>query len=1171
MKGIPVFMKGIPVFMKGIPASSELSIYFFGFAEDTLTRKSKRKIRFSFGFSLVYLYLCSNLTYTCKTMKNHLCVLRHLLLLALMLCGLTSIAQTKYERWGGVYYAYHAPVDAKMTVAPEGFKPFYISHYGRHGSRWLPSDSRYEWVNQQFADDKNLTKLGRSVKKRLKKVWKNAQGNGGKLTPLGAEQHRGIALRMMEHYPEVFADGKKIDACTSVYDRCRKSMQAFCQQVAEKHSSIQITQKTDSADMQWIAYTSPELKAFEATVHPRGWLTGDRVAAALFKDPSKVSNPDKLMSELHTIASDMQDVQLDISFNDVLTDSEWRSVYDQNNLRMWTVNGMCPDNYGAAARSAISLWEHIVSDADEALRNGNTAAHLRFGHDTNLYRLLALMGDETLSDERTDKMDEVLPMGANMQMIFYTNGKDVIVKVLKNEREVKLGLRSTKVFLRWEDMKKLVRQRVVDYVNQGRLQQINTMTGTDYAVTRTVGRYGKGSEEHGQTIPAVLEPNGMNFWTPQTRDTERKCIAPYYYQDTKLQGFRNSHWLTGGCTQDYGTFTLMPLMDRLRLKPEERASRFSHDDEVSHPDFYSVVLPDEHLKAEMTGLSHCAFFRFTYQKDGKAYFVVNPNSDEGEGFVAVDTAKNCIYGYNPVHRIYQGWGEPAGFNGWFAVQFELPIEEFGVQDTVAWVAFDVTEGQEVLVKAASSFVDMKGVMNNIAQEMPHWEFYDTRCRVVEAWQKKMKRVMVTENEPGAFYGALYRASFLPRAFSDKDGRYPSFAGGKDIVQHSLGKIGGTPIYKRTYMDFSMWDTYRALHPLNILLEPSTSSMMESLLHMYEQGGWLPIFPCWNSYTSAMIGDHCTATLADAPFVVASPEEYRDGKGRRALDSYLKYGYIPLEDSVPEAHHDNEQVSRTLEYAYDDFALAQVARMLGKTDDYKVLMKRAANWRNAINPRTGWADGRYKNGRWMNNQDQTHRVKFITEGAACHYTWYVPHDPYGLMQVIGGRERYVSRLDSMFTEGLYWHGNEPCHQIPYMFNFAGEPWRTQKWVRYILDTEYMDVPGGLSGNDDAGQMSAWYVFSTLGFYPVCPATPYYMIGTPTFPMAQIGQFVIIADQVSHDNCYIQSATWNGQPYTRNYITHDMIKKGGVLKFIMGPEPNKEWGSRPEDCPPDVMKN
>lgn len=1119
----------------------------------------------------------------------------YVMMISLLILCCTVSAQTAQERKGGVYYAYHAPDDT-LTAVPAGFKPFYISHYGRHGSRWLPSDSRYEWVNAQFADDSNLTKLGKSVKKRLKKVWKNARGNGGKLTPLGAQQHRGIAQRMYAHYPEVFANHFAVKARSSVYDRCAKSMQVFCEELRLLVSdpTMQLETITDSADMAWIAYTSPEVKAIEAKTKPKGWLTGDRLAGALFKDPSKVEDKDKLLSEIHTIASDMQDIPLKIRFDDVLTTGEWRSVYDQNNLRMWTCNGLCPDNYGAAARSAINLWERIVEDADEAIRQGGVAAHLRFGHDTNLYRLLALMGAESLSDERTDHMDDVLPMAANLQMIFFTNGKDIIVKVLHNEKEVKLGLRSTKVYLRWEEMKKFVNNRIIDFENLRRIEAINTMVGTDYAVTKTAGRYGKGSEEHGQTIPAVLEPNGMNFWTPQTQDTEQKCVAPYYYKDTKLQGFRNSHWLVGGCTQDYGSFTLMPLMDRLRLKPEERASRFSHDDEISHPDYYSVILPDEHLKAEMTGLSHSAMFRFTYQKDGKAYFVINPNSDEKEGFVAVDTARNCVYGYNPVHRIYQGWGEKAGFKGWFVVNFELPIVEYGVKDTIAWVAFDVQEGQDLLVKAGSSFVDLKGAINNINDEMPHWEFYDTRCRVAEAWQKKLKRIMVDGDDEAAirqFDGALYRAGFLPRAFSDKDGRYPSFAGGEKVVQHSLGKIGGKSIYQRVYMDFSMWDTYRALHPLNILIEPTTSAMLNSLVHMYEQGGWLPIFPCWNSYTAAMIGDHCVAALSDAIVkgvnnlnmkkayeamrknafeMPATKEEYRNGMGRRALDSYLQYGYIPMEDSVMEAFHTHEQVSRTLEYAYDDFALAQAAKKLGMDEDYKLLMKRASNWRNVINPRTGWADGRYRNGKWLNNTDQVNRVPFITEGATCHYTWYVPHDPYGLMEVMGGKERYVARLDSMFTEGLYWHGNEPCHQVAYMFNYAGEPWRTQKWVRHVMKTEYMDVPGGLSGNDDAGQMSAWYIFSALGFYPVCPATPYYIIGTPMFPVARIGNFFIQAENVSDENCYIQQATWNGKPYTKNYITHEMIKGGGILKFVMGSKPNKEWGSRPEDCPPDVMR-
>lgn len=1112
-------------------------------------------------------------------------------------------------RLAGVYFAYPAPDSVILTPAPEGYHPFYISHYGRHGSRWLPSDSRYEWVNQQFADNANLTKLGKSVKRRLQKVWKNAKGNGGKLTPLGAQQHRGIAQRMVSRFVEVFSDGcRSIEARSSTYDRCQKSMQAFCTALDEARASYAsgrqqlatTVARCDSSDMAWIAYSSPDVKALEARTHPRTSVTGQRLAAALFKDPTRVDDADKLLSELHTIAGDMQDVQLNISFDDVLTYDEQHAIYNQNNLRMWICNGRCPDNYGAPALSARSLWQHIVSDADEAVSHGTVAAHLRFGHDTNLYRLLALMGSSSLGMSCPDPMDEILPMAANLQMIFYTNGHDVIVRLLHNEREVVLPVGTPGVFMRWDDMKRLVSRRIAELESLNCLQHVNTMMGTDYAVTPTAGRYGKGSEEHGQTIPAALVPHGMSSWTPQTRDTERKCVAPYYYQDTLMLGFRNSHWLTGGCTQDYGSFTLMPQTGRLRLKGTARGSRFSHADEVSHPDYYAVRLPDEHLTAELTPLSRSALFRFSYDSDGRAYFVIAPNSDEGEGFVAVDTARHCIYGYNPVHRIYQGWGKRAGFDGWFVVRFQQPIADFGVSDTVAWVAFDVKAGQQLMAKAAGSFVDLDGAMRNLDQEIPHWDFSFVRRQAQQAWQERFARVVVTatddvqQQRKAQLCSALYRTSFLPRLFSDADNRYPLFGGAQreDSDGHSLSANLHAPTAPQDahYMDFSMWDTYRALHPLNILIEPTSGAMMQSLVRMYEQGGWLPIFPCWNSYTAAMIGDHCTAALADAmvkgvggidhekayeamrqnAFLVAPLADYRDGKGRRALDSYLRYGYIPLEDSVPEAFHTHEQVSRTLEYAYDDFALAQVARLLGKTSDSQLLMRRAANWRNAVNPRTGWADGRYADGRWLNNQDQVHRVKFITEGAACHYTWYVPHDPYGLMQVMGGRERYVSRLDSMFTEGLYWHGNEPCHQVAYMFNYAGEPWRTQKWVRHILDTEYLDAPGGLSGNEDAGQMSAWYVFSALGFYPVCPATPYYILGTPSFARAQIGDFVVEAENVSHDNCYIQSATWNGQPYTRNYITHDMLTSGGTLRFVMGPNPNKKWGSLPEDCPPDVMK-
>lgn len=740
------------------------------------------------------------------------------------------------------------------------------------------------------------------------------------------------------------------------------------------------------------------------------------------------------------------------------------------------------------------------------------------------------------------------------------------------------------------------------------LPYVDTRVGTAPSTTHTAGTFGKSTEEYGQTLPAVLEPNGMNFWTPQTRDTERKCIAPYYYADTLLQGFRNSHWIVGGCTQDYGSMTLMPLSTTLRCLPQARATRFLHQQEEATPSYYAVSLPDEAILAEMTARSRAAIFRFTYDKAGKAYLVVNPNSDEGQGYIAIDTLNRCIYGYNPVHRIYQGWGEPAGYSGHFIVQFNKEITDYGTfkgdslsprtiqqsnaMQIGAYIEFDVTAGEEVLVKASSSFVDLPGAIANLQAEIPHWNFEQTHGELSQIWEKHLSAIQVeTDNtaDKEKFYGAFYRASFLPRTFNDVDGRYPSFAQGTPIRQLPAGET--------YYEDYSMWDTYRALHPLvNLLFPTKGGDMMQSLVHKYEQGGWLPIFPCWNSYTAAMIGDHCISAIGDAyskgirNFDVdkayeamrknafdtpADVAEYKNGMGRRALTSYLKYGYIPLEDSVPDAFHTREQTSRTLEYAYDDFVLAQLAKALNKTEDHEALMQRAANYRNVIDPRTGYAQGRYADGRFLDEHNAFNFAPFITEGAPCHYTWYVPQDPYGLMDCMGGRENYISKLDSMFAEQRYWHGNEPCHQVAFMFNYAGQPWKTQRAVRHIMQTEYLNAPGGLSGNDDAGQMSAWYMFAAMGFYPVCPGTPYYMLASPSFPALTLHlengkAFTVKALNASEKNIYIQKATLNGQPYTRNYITHHDIVNGGVMEFVMGEEPNEEWGGQGEDCPPDVME-
>ena len=1242
------------------------------------------------------------------------------LMILLIVCALLAQAQTR-QQMGGVYYAYPAPKKPVSVKAPEGYTPFYISHYGRHGSRWLPSDSRYIWVNQHFDDESNLTPLGKKVKGWLTQVWENAKGNGGKLTKLGEKQHRGIADRMVRNFPQIFAKGNHVQARSSVVDRCAKSMLAFTDELRQLQPSLDMDVKTDSADMAWIAYTSPEVKALENRTHIVAKVSPDRFLHQLFKDITKVDDPMKLMSEIHTIASSIQDVglnfksyprQIEKGLYGLFTDEEFKAFYDANNLRMTICNGEYPTNERIPARSAISLWENVEAEADKALASDRPSATLRFGHDTSLYRLYSLMNmffarpdaccdtDAKMASykKKSDAMDVVVPMAANLQLVFYKKKQrdraypesNVLVRILCNERNVgELNLNAyiynddiedmAGNYYTWASLKNYMHEYIHYLGHVRQLNAINTMVGTAQANTKTAGKFGKGSEEHGQTLPAVLVPNGQNFWTPQTQDTEKKCIAPYYYKDMELQGFRNSHWIVGGCTQDYGSFTIATLGGKLRLQPEERATRFSHEDEVSHPHYYAVHLRDEHLKTEMTALSHSAIFRITPDQDEEVHIVINPNSDEGEGYIEIDTLHHIIYGYNPVHRIYQGWGEPAGFSGHFVLDysgelnFDVPssdisnprygetlcgFDDFGVfskeektpqglsakgSRSGAWLTFKGKAGKPIEIRAASSFTSKKNACDNLVGETAGgFDFDDFILTAETIWCDRLHAIDVESKDVAKvnqFYGALYRASFLPHEMSDVYGSYPTFSKGKveildssdssalddsadiaDVLDVDTACVDSTTTIPTIYGDFSMWDIYRAELPLYNIITPTLSGdMMQSLVNMYKEGGWMPIFPCWNSYTAAMIGDHSGVALADAYVkgirsfdaktayegmrknAFESPktfEEYKNGMGRRALNSYLKYGYIPMEDSVKEAFHTNEQTSRTLEYAFDDFAVAQLAKALAEScsveakdgpytrqslmTDYAELMRRSENWRNVINPKTGWADGRHQNGKWEGNTDLVHRKSYITEGATCHYTWYVPQNIQGLFNVINKSvdksakclnrnvqgisqsdtmSAVVSRLDKMFDEGLYWHGNEPCHQVAYLYDAAGAPWKTQQRIHHILNTEYNDTPGGLSGNDDAGQMSAWYVFSAIGFYPVCPSTPYYYIGTPSFDKVTFNlengkKFEIQAHGVGDKAFYIQKTLLNGKPMSGYQLSHDDILKGGNLEFWMGERPANE---------------
>lgn len=569
---------------------------------------------------------------------------RYIIGICVCLAITLASAQTRREM-GGIYYAY-PKVDVKeMSQTPSGYKPFYISHYGRHGSRWMTSDERYIKVAQYFDDESNLTPMGLKVKKLIIKARDNAMGHGGKLSKLGELQHKGIADRMYRNFSNIFVQGNRVQARSSVVDRCAKSMKAFIDELRHLQPSLAMDVKTDSADMAWIAYTSPEVKALEKQTKVVAKVNTDRFMSQLFKDISKIGNPLNLMSEIHSIASSMQDVGLNFKrypkdiengLYALFTDDEFRAFYDANNLRMTICNGIYPTNDDIPARSAISLWQNIMTKADEALSQKTPSANLRFGHDTSLYRLLSLLSFvkpnyDLITDvpngkiatvNNVDLMDRVVPMAANLQMVFYKSTFDspkdsVVVKFFLNGKPMVLPLPSTDVYgkddacYNWNLVKEYVANRIQKLEHIRQLNALNTMVGTAQANTHTAGLFGKGSEEHGQTLPAVLVPNGQNFWTPQTQDTEKKCIAPYYYKDTMLHGFRNSHRIVGGCTQDYGSFTIATIGGKLRLQPEVRATKFSHDDEVSHPHYYSVLLHDENLKTELTALSHTAILRVT--------------------------------------------------------------------------------------------------------------------------------------------------------------------------------------------------------------------------------------------------------------------------------------------------------------------------------------------------------------------------------------------------------------------------------------------------------------------------------------------------------------------------------------------------------------------------------
>lgn len=738
---------------------------------------------------------------------------------------------------------------------------------------------------------------------------------------------------------------------------------------------------------------------------------------------------------------------------------------------------------------------------------------------------------------------------------------------------------------------------------QNLIQYVQPLSGTASSTTTAALKHSEaGSEKNANTIPAVTLPFAMTQWSPQTRLTESKCIPPYFYKDSMLTGFRGSHWLSGSCTQDYGSFTIMPVVGKLKTVVKEYAVPFSHKDETTSPSYYKLTAGK--LKTEITSTLRCGLLQFTMQQDDSLYILVTPNSDYAKGFVKVDAKRGEIWGYNPAHRIYQGWGEPTGFSGWFYIKVEEPFVKNGTfsdfeifaSDSIkdkknagAFIGFVLKKGEQLRLRIGTSFSSLEGAKKNLAKEIGMNSFDAIRTVAMQTWEKALGQVQVqtpNEKDKRIFYTAMYHSMQHPRLFNDVDGTYPAFAGNA-----KLKKINGN-----YYDDFSMWDIYRAQLPLFEILNPGmTNDFVRSLILKGEQGGWLPIFPCWNSYTAAMIGDHVTAYIASAynkgirNYNVASAyqlmrknafetpasfAEYKKGMGRRALTSYLKYGFIPMEDSVQEAFHKKEQVSRTLEYAFDDYALSIVAKGLNKQTDYKQLQQRSLNYKHVFDPSVGMMRGRNADGSLFSSFNADKRESYITEGTPRQYTFYVPQDIPGLAKLMGGTKQFENSLDSLFIKNEYWHGNEPGHQIPFLYNYTSSPYKTQREVRKILTEEYSDGAGGLSGNDDAGQMSAWYVFSAIGFYPVDPVSNSYILSSPLFDKVTMKLpgnklFELRTYKTSATALYIRQIKWNGKLYSKNFITYSMIMQGGKLEMWLTDQ-QTQWGSSPASRPTGLTK-
>jgi len=711
-----------------------------------------------------------------------------------------------------------------------------------------------------------------------------------------------------------------------------------------------------------------------------------------------------------------------------------------------------------------------------------------------------------------------------------------------------------------------------------------------------------GTGGHGHTYPGATVPFGMVQLSPDTRVEGWDACSGYHYSDSTILGFTHTH-ISGTGVADYGDILLMPTIGPPAISQGDPArpgsgyrSRFRHEKEQAIPGYYSVRLDDSGIRAELTALTRVGLHRYTFPKSNEANVIID--LQHGLGPDHVIEASMQVIGDNEIvgYRRSDGWAKDQII--YFVARFSKSFRSFGIsvrdrfqakrrmasgRNVKAYVRFSTGQDEQILVKVGISSVGIDGARRNLIAEVPGWDFDEVRLSAQRAWEAELGKVQVeggTEEQYRTFYTALYHALLAPNTFSDVDRRYR----GMDGKTHEAE--GYT-----MYTVFSLWDTFRAEHPLLTIIDPKRSlDFVKSLIAKYRESGVLPVWELAANETWCMIGYHSVPVIFDAyakgirDFDVN--EAFQAMKHSAMLDhfglrGYRQEGYVPAEK-------ESESVSKTLEYAYDDWCIAQMANDLGKREEYDEFAERAQFYRNVFDPSTGFMRAKY-NASWAAPFDPTSVNVSYTEANAWQYDFFVPQDIPGLISLLGGREKFVQKLDSLFATtsrlagrdqpdvtgliGQYAHGNEPSHHVAYLYDYAGEPWKTQATVRSVMDLLYTSRPEGLCGNDDCGQMSAWYVLSAMGFYPVTPGLPMYAIGSPIFRKVTIRlengkRFVIQSDGNSAHNKYVQSARLNGKSYGRCYLAHEAIVEGGGIEFSMGPRPNVSWGAAGHDAPPSL---